>query len=91
MTASFYDQLRADTAESEREFRAIPLIATAISVGVELPLYSTFLASAYHHVRHTCPLMGLALSRCSIDDGALRQGLLRLYRRGEGSRGMDPR
>ena len=76
MTASFYDQLRADTANSEREFRAIPLIATAISVGVDLPLYMRFLASAYHHVRHTCPLMALAFSRCDSDDAALREGLL---------------
>lgn len=76
MTASFYEQLRADTAEAEEAFRTIPLIRTAISAGVDLPLYLSFLGSAYHHVRHTCPLMGLALSRCGADDVALREGLM---------------
>ena len=60
MTWSFYQHLAAATAEDERLFRQIPLISTAVTHGVDRELYLDFLASAYHHVRHTCPLLGLA-------------------------------
>ncbi len=76
MTWSFYQHLVAATAADEAEFRAIPLIRTAIAEGVERDRYLAFLASAYHHVRHTCPLLGLALSHCGLADGEYRAGLL---------------
>ncbi len=76
MSLSFHDQLVRDTAAEEAEFRAIPLIRRAIASGVDRDLYLNFLACAYHHVRHTCPLLGLALSRCGEDDGIYRSGLL---------------
>jgi long-chain acyl-CoA synthetase len=76
MSLSFYDQLLRDTAAERAAFCAIPVIASAVTVGVDRPLYLAFLASAYHHVRHTCPLLGLALSRCQIADEPYRAGLL---------------
>lgn len=76
MPQSFYDQLVRDSAAECDAFMAIPLIRRAVSHGVDRPLYLDFLASAYHHVKHTCPLLGLALSRCGEDDGDYRTGLL---------------
>ena len=76
MSLSFYDQLLRDTAAERAAFCAIPVIASAVTVGVDKALYLAFLASAYHHVRHTCPLLGLALSRCQIADEHYRAGLL---------------
>jgi len=76
MSPSFYDQLVHETAADEAGFRAIPIILRAVTFGVERDLYVEFLASAYYHVRHTCPLLGLALSRCDLDDSAYRAGLL---------------
>lgn len=76
MSLSFYDQIVCETAVEQAKFRAIPLILRAVTLGVERDLYLRFLASAYHHVRHTCPLLGLALSRCGEEDAPLRAGLL---------------
>jgi heme oxygenase len=76
MSQSFYDQLVSETASEQAEFRAIPLIWRAVTLGVERDLYLDFLASAYHHVRHTCPLLGLALSHCRESDATYRAGLL---------------
>ena len=76
MPPSFYDQLVGDTAAECNAFMAIPLIRRTVAQGVSRALYLDFLASAYHHVKHTCPLLGLALSRCGDDDGHYRVGLL---------------
>jgi len=76
MSLSFYDQLLRETAAERAGFCAIPVISSAVTVGVDKALYLDFLASAYHHVRHTCPLLGLALSRCQVTDEPYRAGLL---------------
>ncbi len=76
MSLSFYEQVVCATAVEQARFRAIPLILRAVTLGVDRDLYLGFLASAYHHVRHTCPLLGLALSRCGEADAPLRAGLL---------------
>lgn len=76
MSLSFYEQLVAETAADEAAFRAIPVIGSTLVRGVERELYVAFLGCAYHHVRHTCPLLGLALSRCGLDDAVFRAGLL---------------
>lgn len=72
----FYDQLVAETRAEREAFCSIPLIRRAVSSGVDRGLYLRFLESAYHHVRHTCPLLGLALSRCGGADERYRAGLL---------------
>jgi len=76
MSLSFYAQLGCETAIEKAHFHAIPLILRAVASGVDRDLYLKFLASAYHHVRQTCPLLGLALSRCGEEDAPLRAGLL---------------
>ncbi|GAB6052834.1 iron-containing redox enzyme family protein [Magnetospira thiophila] len=73
---SFYEQLKLSTAAEARAFQSIPLIRRTIDEGVSLPLYLDFLAQAYHHVRHTCPLLALALSRLQSEDAAYRAALL---------------
>lgn len=54
---SFYEQLTAATAaERERLFSA-PVVAECLQGRVSLESYLAFLAQAYHHVRHTTPLL----------------------------------
>jgi len=76
MTPSFYDQLVCDTVAERDLFMDIPLIRQAVAEGVPSAVYVEFLVAAYHHVKQTCPLLGLALSRCDEDDGPYRAGLL---------------
>jgi pyrroloquinoline quinone (PQQ) biosynthesis protein C len=62
---SFYAQLIAETADSRDAFFAIPLVQHTIRNGAPRSLYLDFLAEAYHHVKHTFPLLALAASRTS--------------------------
>ncbi len=60
---SFYDRLIARTAAEREGFQAIPLIRQAMGGGVTQAMYLDFLAQAYHHVRHTFPLLASAAAR----------------------------
>ena len=73
--ASFYEQLFEATAAERAGFQAIPVIARACTEGVSRAAYVDYLGQAYHHVRHTCPLLALAASRCGGHDGAYREAL----------------
>jgi thiaminase len=54
---SFFDILQRDTAEARRHVTGAPVIR-AISQGqLDLNGYTWFLTQAYHHVKHTVPLM----------------------------------
>ena len=62
---SFYEQLVAETADSRDAFLSIPLVRNTIRNGATRSLYVDFLTEAYHHVKHTFPLLALAASRTS--------------------------
>lgn len=55
--SSVYDRLLAETEASRREFLAIPILQRALQGDVTRDQYVTFLGQAYHHVRHTVPLL----------------------------------
>jgi pyrroloquinoline quinone (PQQ) biosynthesis protein C len=62
---SFYEELVAETAASREAFLSIPLVRNTIRNGASRSLYLDFLTEAYHHVKHTFPLLALAASRTS--------------------------
>jgi hypothetical protein len=57
-----YDRLCAETASARYQFLAIPLVQQAAAHGGSRELYLDFLTQAYHHVKHTFPLLSLAAS-----------------------------
>jgi pyrroloquinoline quinone (PQQ) biosynthesis protein C len=58
-----YDDLIRDTAR-EREFLlSAPVIARCLAGDVDRDLYIRFLTQAYHHVRHTVPLLNAVSER----------------------------
>src|SRR6202790_5263098 len=65
LTMSFYDRLMAETSKDRDAFLAIPIVQHAIRNGAPRGLYLDFLTEAYHHVKHTFPLLALAASRTS--------------------------
>lgn len=73
---SFYDILQRDTEAERAGLLAQPLFADALAGRVTRPLYRAFLAEAYHHVRHTVPLMMAAGARLSPDQEWLRAKLV---------------
>lgn len=72
----FHDELIETTTPQRQAFMAIPLIVETIANGVDPRIYLAFLHSAYHHVRHTVPLMQAALAACGPNDQALADGLI---------------
>ncbi len=54
---AFYDDLLAATEAERRAFLSIPLLQQSIAGGISLLAYTAFLTEAYHHVKHTTPLL----------------------------------
>ncbi len=56
---SFYETLQHRTAEARATLVGVPVIADCLQGRVSRASYLAFLAQAYHHVRHTTPLLML--------------------------------
>ncbi len=56
---SFYETLQHRTAEARATLVGAPVIADCLQGRVSRASYLAFLAQAYHHVRHTTPLLML--------------------------------
>ena len=54
---SFFNRLIAETREPRDALAAIPIIQGCLAGQVSVPSYVAFLTQAYHHVRHTVPLL----------------------------------
>jgi pyrroloquinoline quinone (PQQ) biosynthesis protein C len=54
---SFFAQLVRDTAEARAGLVGAPIIQGCLQGRVSRPSYVAFLTEAYHHVRHTVPLL----------------------------------
>jgi len=60
---SFYEQLATATQNDREYLLAAPTLRDALSGVITLPRYLAFLSQAYHHVRHTVPLLMTAGGR----------------------------
>jgi pyrroloquinoline quinone (PQQ) biosynthesis protein C len=54
---NFFDQLQAQTASERAYLLGAPIIAQAMEGRVTTEDYVAFLTQAYHHVKHTVPLL----------------------------------
>lgn len=54
---SFYETLQARTAVERERLLSAPIIQDALSDRITLAQYLAFLTQAYHHVKHTVPLL----------------------------------
>ena len=53
----FYEQLVAATEVDRGKFLAIPILQHALQGDIDEQAYVAFLGQAYHHVKHTVPLL----------------------------------
>lgn len=53
----FFSQIETATAEARKRLEATPPITRCLEGQVELETYQAFLIEAYHHVKHTVPLL----------------------------------
>ncbi len=72
---SFFDTLQAATARERDALLATELVNTALSGAATRELYVAFLQQAYHHVKHTTPLLMAAGSRIPAAKEWLRDAL----------------
>jgi pyrroloquinoline quinone (PQQ) biosynthesis protein C len=72
---SFYLRLVEQTADSRSELLRTPIIEACLRGEVSLPSYLAFLREAYHHVRHTVPLLQACKAALPARHAWLRAGL----------------
>jgi len=71
-----YEQLSRLTATDREYLLAAPAIQRCLAGEVTRELYVAFLTQAYHHVRHTVPLLMAVGARLPDRHGALRSDVL---------------
>ena len=54
---TFYDELIRATENERRQMVSIPVIQDGVTGRISLEAYIAFLTQAYHHVKHTVPLL----------------------------------
>jgi len=70
-----FETLCAATVAEQQALYDIPVISQAIQGNIKLTTYVAFLTQAYHHVKHTVPLLMLTGSRISHQDEWLRTAM----------------
>jgi len=71
----FSDRLLRRTEPARAAFRAIPILHDGVAGAIDRDRYLAFLAQAYHHVRHTVPLLMQCGARLPERLGGLRTAL----------------
>jgi len=72
---SFFQTLQSQTEAARGQLLATPIIRRALAGRITLPEYAAFLEQAYHHVRHTVPLLMATGARLSDRHGWLRSAV----------------
>jgi pyrroloquinoline quinone (PQQ) biosynthesis protein C len=71
----FFEVLQQRTAQARAALFCIPVIGNCLAGRVTLAQYVAFLREAYHHVKHTVPLLSASASRVGKERTALRLAL----------------
>jgi pyrroloquinoline quinone (PQQ) biosynthesis protein C len=72
---SFYVELQQATQAEQAQLQAAPIIRSALNGQVTRDQYVAFLTQAYHHVKHTVPLLMACGARLDGDKEWLRTGI----------------
>ncbi len=71
----FFDRLQAETAVAREEMMNIEQIQRGAAGEISLPSYIAYLTEAYHHVKHTTPLLMACGSRLPAEKEWLRNAV----------------
>ena len=72
---SFFNQLEVETKQDREALFSIPIIQDALRGEIKLHQYLAFLKEAYHHVKHTVPLLTACKNQTSIDYPWLKEAM----------------
>ncbi|MGD9000604.1 MAG: iron-containing redox enzyme family protein [Granulosicoccaceae bacterium] len=73
---TFFEKLTAATEAERNQLYSVPQIVDAIRGDISRESYIAYLEQAYHHVKHTVPLMMAAGSRLPQNKEYLREALV---------------
>ncbi len=73
--SSFFEHLQAETQSSRESFLGIEQLARGARGEISLESYVAFLVQAYHHVKHTVPLLMACGSRIPMEKEWLREAV----------------
>lgn len=71
----FFDQLISETAAERESLYGVPLIRDAAAGRISRETYTAYLEQAYHHVKHTVPLLMLCGARLDDQHEWLREAI----------------
>ncbi len=72
---TFFEQLQHETQAAQAGLQSIPIIQRALTGQVTREQYIAFLTQAYHHVKHTVPLLMACGARLDSDKEWLREAI----------------
>lgn len=72
---SFHARLLADTTRERAELQSLPIVQRALAGRIRREEYAAFLGQAYHHVRHTVPLLMACGARLPASHEWLRRAV----------------
>mgnify|MGYP000551346940 FL=1 len=70
-----FETLCKETTAAQQELLSLPVIQKAMKGDIKTSTYVAFLTQAYHHVKHTVPLLMLTGSKISHQDEWLRTAM----------------
>jgi pyrroloquinoline quinone (PQQ) biosynthesis protein C len=73
--SDFFNTLKEQTKQEQNYLLAAPIIQRVFKGEASLEEYASFLAQAYHHVKHTVPLMMSVGARLTDDQEWLREAV----------------
>ena len=62
-TLSFFDRLVVETADAQKNLLGVPQLQAGLAGRIDRATYIAYLTQAYHHVRHTVPLLQAAYAK----------------------------
>jgi pyrroloquinoline quinone (PQQ) biosynthesis protein C len=72
---SFFECLQAETRTARESMLTIPQLVRGVQGDISRATYIAFLVQAYHHVRHTVPLLMACGSRLPMEKEWLREAI----------------
>lgn len=72
---NFYDELYTATEQERRQLFAVPVIQDGVTGRISIESYVAFLTEAYHHVKHTVPLLMACGARLPESHEWLREAI----------------
>jgi len=73
---NFFERLQTETTKEREQLLSLPIIQTCFEGQVSLAAYIAFLTEAFHHVKHTVPLMMASGAKLSFEKEWIRAAIV---------------